>query len=108
MRGNSQYLVFNRDQTFINGAVIEKEDHQKPTVCKHCQDGEEGLKISQGAEDEYCNPVENYQLLRVELDREIRMPAYYYHAADVPSVEGGEGVESQQWETDLRYVVLGE
>jgi len=51
--------------------------------------------------------MEEDNFLRVELNREVRMPADHHHATEVPAVKSSKGMESQQGLTDFRYVVRG-
>ena len=103
-----QHLFFHANDAAVDLAVVEKQDKQQPAIANDCQHSGDGEKIAQGTEKEHGQPVEHDDFLRMQLNREVAVPADHRQPAEVPAVEGGKGVQSEQGQALRPVVRVGE
>jgi len=100
-----EQLVFRPDNLLVNLSVIKEQHIKQPAVAENSCNGYEWKKISQRAEDENGEPVEQDHFPGMQLDREISMPADNRKSAEVPAVKSGKCMHPQKWQGFLWVVV---
>ena len=58
-----QGAVFRRDKGLVDLSILEEQNLQQPEIGKNSQDGNERKKITQRAEDQHGQPMEENNLL---------------------------------------------
>jgi len=76
-------------------------------AVERSQYGENRLEIPERAEQEHGQPVQQDHLARMELEGKVAVAADHRQSAEVPAVEGGEGMMAEQGMADFRCVEAG-
>ncbi len=100
-----EQLVFRPDNLLVNLPMVKEQDIKQQAVAENSSNCYKREEISQRAEDENGEPVEQDHFSGMQLDREISMPADNCKSTEVPAVEGGKCMHPQKWQGFLRVVV---
>lgn len=97
--------ILRHDNFSVNLPMVKEQDIKQQAVAENSSNCYRREEISQRAEDENGEPVEQDHFPGMQLDREISMPADNCKSTEVPAVEGGKCMHPQKRQGFLRVVV---